>query len=87
MDPDPGLALLTHHADSRLIYTFPAAGDYVVRIKNLQPGGGPEYGYRLLIGPPRPDFFLLVTPDNPRMTRGDTTTLTVNALRSRWLRG
>jgi len=81
VDPDPGLALLTHHADSRVIYSFPAAGDYVVRIKNLQPGGGPDYGYRLLIGPPRPDFFLMVTPDNPRMTRGDTTALTVKAVR------
>ena len=81
VDPDPALALQTHQADSRLIYTSPAAGEYVVRIKNLQPGGGNEYGYRLLIGPPRPDFFLQVTPDNPRMTRGDTTTLTVKAVR------
>ncbi len=81
VDPDPALALLTHHADSRLIYNFPTAGDYVVRIKNLQPGGGDEYAYRLLIGPPRPDFYLRLTPDNPRMTRGDTTALTIKAIR------
>jgi len=41
VDPDPALALQTHQADSRLIYAFPAAGDYVVRIKNLHAGVQP----------------------------------------------
>ncbi|WP_165233177.1 PPC domain-containing protein [Aquisphaera insulae] len=87
VDPDPVQALQTHHADSRIVFTLPDAGDYVVRIKNLQPGGGETFAYRLLIGPPRPDFRLLVTPDNPRLTRGDTAILTVKALRLDWFGG
>ena len=62
---DPFDALITHHADSRLVYTFPAAGDYVLRIKDVQGKGGEEYAYRLVIAPPQPDFALRITPDNP----------------------
>ena len=78
---DPTEGLLTHHADSRIAYTFPAAGDYVLRIKDIQQNGGPQYVYRLVIAPPRHDFALRVTPDNPRLTKGDTAVLTVKALR------
>ena len=72
---------ITHHADSRLLYTFKAAGKHVLRIADVQGKGGPEYAYRLTIAPPRPDFQLRVTPDNPRVGQGATTVLTVNALR------
>lgn len=78
---DPAEGLLTHHADSRIVYTFPAAGDYVLRVKDIQQNGGGQYAYRLLIAPPREDFALRVSPDNPRLTKGDTTVLTVKALR------
>jgi hypothetical protein len=78
---DPTRPLLTHYADSRIIYTFPADGDYVIRIKDIQRNYGDEYAYRLQIAPPRPDYFLLVTPDNPRMTKGDTIIITVRAVR------
>jgi hypothetical protein len=81
VDPDPGMALLVHHLDSRLVYTFPAAGDYVLRIKDVQRNAGEEYAYRLAIAPPRPDFALLVSPDNPRLGKGDTAILTVKAIR------
>jgi hypothetical protein len=80
-DPDPGMALLVHHLDSRLVYTFPAAGDYVLRIKDVQRNAGEDYAYRLTIAPPRPDFALLVSPDNPRLGRGDTAVLTLKAIR------
>ncbi len=78
---DPEAALVTHHADSRIAYTFRQAGDYVLRIRDTQTKGGDEYAYRLAIGPERPDFALRVTPDNPRVGRGETTMLTVDALR------
>jgi hypothetical protein len=74
-------ALLNHHADSRLVYTFPAAADYVVRVKDIQQNWGDEYAYRLVIAPPRPDFTLRVGPDNPRLTKGDTAVLTARVLR------
>lgn len=78
---DPAEPLITHHADSRLVYTFPSAGDYILRVRDVQGKGGDEYAYRLLIAPPRPDYALLVTPDNPRVGQGGTAALTVSALR------
>ena len=41
-DADMGDPLLTHHADSRLDYTFPSDGDYVIRIRDIQAKGGEE---------------------------------------------
>jgi len=78
---DPFDALITHHADSRLVYGFPAAGDYVLRIKDVQGKGGEEYAYRLVITPPQPDFALRITPDNPRLGPGESIVIPVNAVR------
>jgi len=78
---DEGEPLLMHHADSRLAFTFPAAGEYTVRIADAQGKGGPEFAYRLTIAPPRPDFALRVFPDNVRIGRGDTAAVTAGALR------
>jgi hypothetical protein len=78
---DPLESQLTHHADSHLVYTFPAAGDYSLRLRDVQGNGGEEYAYRLLIAAPKPDFALRVTPDNPRLGQGDTAAITVTALR------
>jgi hypothetical protein len=54
---------LTHQADSRLEFKVPADGDYIVRLRDAQRKGGPEYAYRLSIAPNRPDFVL--TTDIP----------------------
>ena len=78
---DPLDTLGTHHADSRIVYTFSTAGDYVLRIRDVQRKGGEEYAYRLVIGPPRPDFTVRINPGNYRMARGDTALLSVTALR------
>ena len=78
---DPTEALLTHQADSRIVFTFPADGDYVVRIKDIQRHGGEDFTYRLSIAPPHPDFVLQVIPDNPRLLKGDTTIIPVRAVR------
>ena len=78
---DSAEALLTHHADSRIVYTFPADGDYAVRIKDLQRHGGDEFAYRLQIVPPRPDFALVISPDNPRVSKGDTVFVNVRSVR------
>jgi hypothetical protein len=78
---DPVESLMTHHADSRIVYTFPADGDYTLRVRDIQGKGGLEYAYRLLIQPLRPDFTLRITPDNPRLGQGDTAAITVAAVR------
>jgi hypothetical protein len=77
---DP-LSPIPHNADSHLIYTFNNAGDYLLRIRDIQGKGGDEYAYRLTIAPPRPDFTLRISPDNPRMGQGDTAAITVAAIR------
>lgn len=78
---DPTEALVTHHADARWVYTFPAAGDYVIRVKDAQGKGGPEYAYRLMITPLKPDFVLRVNPDTARLGRGETIAINVNSIR------
>ena len=78
---DNSMPLITHHADSQLVRTFRSAGECTVRIADVQGKGGQEFAYRLTLSPPRPDFQLRATPDNPRMGQGATTVLTVHALR------
>ena len=78
---DLGAGLLTHQADSYLRATLPATGTYYISIGDAQRKGGPEYAYRLRIGPPRPDFKLLVTPSAINGGRGMSIPITVHALR------
>jgi len=74
-------AILGHNSDSRILYTFPAAGDYFLRLRDIQGKGGEEYAYRLALDVPHPDFTLRVAPDNPRLGVGDTAAITVAAVR------
>ncbi len=78
---DPTAGMVAHQADSRILYTASAEADYVLRIRDVQGKGGDDYVYRLLIAPPRPDFTLRITPDNPRLAQGDTAAITVGAVR------
>jgi len=78
---DPMAALVTHHADSRLVYTFRRKGNYYVCLRDIQGNGGEEHAYRLAIGPEQPDFALRITPDNPRVGKGETVLLNVDAIR------
>ena len=67
--------------DSRLTFTAPAAGEYVVRIRDARGESGPLYAYRLTLAPPRPDFELFVSPSNPNVPRGGRVPVTVTAYR------
>lgn len=67
--------------DSKLDFTAPADGDYVVRIRDVRGSGSPEHTYRLNIRQPRADFKLAVTPRNPNVPAGGSIPLTVTALR------
>jgi hypothetical protein len=77
---DP-LEPIPHNADSRIVYTFNNAGDYLLRLRDIQGKGSDEYAYRLTAAPLRPDFTLRISPDNPRMGQGDTAAITVSAIR------
>jgi hypothetical protein len=73
--------LLTNHADSYLMAELPRDGEYFVQLSDAEDHGGPEYGYRLRISPPRPDFSVRVTPSSISMRGGGITPVTVYALR------
>lgn len=78
---DKGAGLNTHYADSWLRATLPARGTYYLHLGDTQHQGGPEYGYRLRISPPRPDFALRVVPSSVNVRGGASVPLTVYALR------
>jgi hypothetical protein len=78
---DPGAGLLTHQADSLLICRLPAKGSYYLQLMDAQNKGGPEYGYRLRISHPRPDFELRVAPSSLNLRAGATTPIAVRAIR------
>ena len=69
-------------SDSRLHFTAPAAGSYVVRLQDVHGGGGKDYPYRLTLRRPRPDFRLLVEPRNPNVPRGGQIPIAVLAFRT-----
>jgi hypothetical protein len=78
---DKGAGLTTHHADSRLQFTLPATGTCYLHLGDTQGHGGPEYGYRLRLSPPQPDFELRVVPASVNVRAGASVPLTVYALR------
>ena len=78
---DKGDGLATHHADSLLHAALPADATYYLCLGDAQGKGGEEYGYRLRISPPRPDFELRIVPSSVNIRGGTTIPLAVYALR------
>ena len=78
---DKASGLLTQHADSYVRFHLPKDGDYYVHLADSQHHGGPEYAYRLRIGPPQPDFALRVTPSSINVPAGRVVPICVYALR------
>jgi hypothetical protein len=78
---DKGSGLETHHADSYFLTTLPADGTYSISLGDAQHKGGPEYGYRLRISAPEPDFDLRIVPSAVNSLMGPNAPITVYALR------
>ena len=78
---DKGAGLLTHHADSRIAFKLPLNGMYFVHLGDAQGKGGVDYGYRLRLCHPMPDFELRVVPSSISARPGNMVTVTVFALR------
>ncbi len=78
---DKGAGLITHQADSRILFRTLAKGTYYLQLADAQHQGGPEYAYRLRISRPRPDFELLISPSSVNVRAGGTVPITVYALR------
>ncbi len=78
---DKGSGLNTHHADSYLAATLPAAGMYFIHLADMQGKGGSGFAYRLRISEPQPDFALRVVPSSISLRTGMSAPLTAFALR------
>jgi hypothetical protein len=78
---DLSAGMNTHHADSWFMVKLPASGTYYVHIGDTARKGGEEYGYRLRISPPQPDFELRVVPSSINFRTNSTANLTVYAQR------
>lgn len=73
--------------DSRLTFTAPEAGDYLVRVRDVRGLQGENYAYRLAIREPQPDFSLTIDPENPNIIAGTATPVHVTAFRAEGLTG
>ncbi len=71
----------THQADSKILYTLPSDGDYFACVSDAQHQGGPEYGYRLRISPPQPDFEVYIVPSSLNARSGSSLPITIHAVR------
>jgi uncharacterized protein YdeI (BOF family) len=67
--------------DSRLTFTAPGDGEYVVRIRDMRGLSGERFAYRLAIHEPQPDFSLAIEPENPNVPLGGSRDLRVRAIR------
>jgi hypothetical protein len=79
--PDLGAGINTHHADSYIMRNIPADGTYRIVLEDAARGGGDAFGYRLRVGPPRPDFMLRVVPSSLALQSDGEAPLTVHAIR------
>lgn len=78
---DLGAGTNTHHADSYILAKLPADGDYFVHLGDTARNGGDEYGYRLRIGPPIPDFELRAVPSSVALRSKGAASATIQIIR------
>ncbi|HQR34724.1 MAG TPA: PPC domain-containing protein, partial [Blastocatellia bacterium] len=65
--------------DSKLNFTAPEDGEYLIRISDVRGQQGERYAYRLTIHEPEPDFVLFADPENPNVPAGSSLPITVTA--------
>lgn len=78
---DRACGLNTHHADSQLLFRLPSDGKYFIHLADTQRHGGPEYGYRLRLSAPQPDFELRAVAASLSVRPGDRVPVRLVALR------
>jgi len=84
---DLAAGLTTHHADSRILADLPEDGMYYLHLGDTQVGGGDDYGYRLRVSPPMPDFSLRVMPSSISVHSGETVVLEIAVVREDGFKG
>jgi hypothetical protein len=65
-------------SDSKLAFTAPADGAYLVRVTDVSGAGGDRFGYRLIVRLPRPDFNVSLGGANPTVNAGSGKDLTLS---------
>lgn len=78
---DPSCGLVTHHADSRLVFEPKESGQYSLRVFDARGEGSPSHSYRLKVGRPSPDFKLRAEPANINIRPGEIVSVRVVAFR------
>jgi hypothetical protein len=68
-------------SDSRLDFTAPEDGQYLIHIKDVRGLQGPDFAYQLIVRYARPDFTLTASPANPNIPRGGRLPVKVSANR------
>jgi hypothetical protein len=68
-------------ADSKLYFTAPADGEYIVRIRDVRGFGGENYSYKLLIRPRNADFRVALQDLDPKVAPGSAKEFRVTAER------
>ena len=68
--------------DAKIVFTAPAAGEYLVEVTDAGNRIGDAFVYRLQLAPPRPDFAIDMVPDAPLIIAGGRTAAVVNVTRS-----
>jgi hypothetical protein len=74
-------------SDSRLTFTPPADGAYLVRVSDVRGFAGDNFNYRLSIREPKPDFEVKLAKNNLAVSAGSGTGLTLNVERIDGLAG
>ncbi|MCS1406930.1 MAG: hypothetical protein M2R45_00086 [Verrucomicrobia subdivision 3 bacterium] len=67
--------------DSRLYFTAPESGDYVVRVVDTRSQASPRFVYHLLVREEQPDFEVTISPQNPSINRGSGRSFAINRQR------
>ncbi len=70
-----------YERDSRVYFTAPADGTYVVAIRDARGAGGVGYGYRLTVRPPEPGFRISVSPRSPSVWQGGAVPIRISCER------
>ncbi len=74
-------ALRLAGADSKLLFTAPADGAYVVRVTDVRGFSGDHFNYRLTIREPVPDFMVRLSANAPTISLGGGAAINVAAQR------
>ena len=66
-------------SDSRLTFTAPADGSYIVRVSDARGESGENFLYHLMIREPRPDFIPSISMADPAVNAGSGKSFTISA--------